>query len=106
MWRPPASPGRLLKKGMVVLCDSGFQGTFLSSVSQASALPSEGARQSPRGESDPPEPTFGALGMALLLYWLVWKKRLRKTASHFLMAGSLYLPFQACSARKAILLGA
>ena len=45
-------------------------------------MPSEGARQSPRGESDPPEPTFGALGRALRLNWLVWKKRRRNTSSH------------------------
>jgi hypothetical protein len=28
------------------------------------AEPSLGARQSPRGDNDPPDPTFGALGMA------------------------------------------
>src|SRR5205085_1683867 len=49
-------------------------------LNQASALPSDGARQSPRGESEPPEPTLGAFGTALLLYWLIWKKRRRKTA--------------------------
>ena len=37
-------------------------GTFSSSASQAAASPSLGARQSPRGESEPPEPTFGAFG--------------------------------------------
>ncbi len=35
-----------------------------------SALASLGARQSPRGESEPPEPTFGALGNAERLNWL------------------------------------
>ena len=57
-------------------------GTSSSAESHASALPSEGARQSPRGESEPPEPTFGPFGIALLLNWLVAKNRVRKTFSH------------------------
>ena len=35
--------------------------------------------QSPRGESEPPEPTFGPLGIAERLNWLVSKKRSRNT---------------------------
>jgi len=34
-----------------------------TSSSQTVASESLGARQSPRGESDPPEPTLGAFGM-------------------------------------------
>ncbi len=53
-----------------------YPGTFLSSsFVQTSASESLGARQSPRGESEPPEPTFGPLGIAERLNWLVLKKR-------------------------------
>src|SRR5688572_30646955 len=61
-----------------------------SSSSQTSASESLGARQSPRGESDPPEPTLGPLGTAERLNWLVWKKRKRKTRSHFLIVARSY----------------
>ena len=81
-------------------------GTFARSASQIVALPSEGARQSPRGESEPPEPTFGPLGRALRLNWLVWKKRVRKTPSHFLIYPMPYLSRHALQARKATLDGA
>ncbi len=57
-------------------------GTFFSrSSSQVRALPSEGARQSPRGESEPPATTFGPFGSAERLNWLMPKKRLMKTSS-------------------------
>src|SRR5437016_5145673 len=47
-------------------------GTFSrSSMSQTVASESLGARQSPRGESDPPEPTLGPFGMAVRLNWLI-----------------------------------
>src|SRR3954471_24686794 len=66
-------------------------GTFCSSsASQSLALPSEGARQSPRGERLPPETTFGPFGIAERLNWLIWKKRKRKTCSHFLMSPTSY----------------
>src|SRR6266567_3974268 len=53
-------------------------GTFRSrSSSQAAALESEGARQSPRGDSDPPAETFGPFGIAERLNWLNAKKRRR-----------------------------
>src|SRR2546429_317281 len=81
-------------------------GTRARSASQAEALPSAGARQSPRGESEPPEPTLGALGMALRLYWLIWKKRLRNTPSHLRISRSRYSPFHAFQARKATFAGA
>ena len=56
-------------------------GTFRSSsASQAAALPSDGARQSPRGDSDPPAETFGPFGIALRLNWLKAKKRVRNTS--------------------------
>src|SRR5690348_11066067 len=93
----------------------------LSSASHTSELASLGARQSPRGESDPPDPTFGPLGMAERLNWLVAKKRWRKTRSHFLICGRSYcrlpasgkpggqaprlLSPHACCARNATLLG-
>ncbi len=48
---------------------------LLSSSSHTVAAESLGARQSPRGEREPPEPTFGPLGMAERLNWLIWKKR-------------------------------
>src|ERR1700761_1282256 len=55
-------------------------GTFCSSsASQMAALPSDGARQSPRGERDPPAETLGPFGIALRLNWLKAKNRVRKT---------------------------
>ncbi len=45
-------------------------GTVWRSASQARAFPSDGARQSPRGESDPPASTLGPLGIADRLNWL------------------------------------
>src|SRR5688572_24714443 len=90
----------------VVRSDYSLSGTSARLRNHTSAFPSEGARQSPRGESEPPEPTLGELGTALRLNWLVWKKRLRNTPSHFLISARLYLPRQACQARKATLVGA
>ncbi|MEZ4610643.1 MAG: hypothetical protein R2838_10425 [Caldilineaceae bacterium] len=46
-----------------------------NSSSQTVASESLGARQSPRGESEPPDPTLGPLGSAERLNWLIWKKR-------------------------------
>ena len=46
-----------------------------SSSSQTLAVASEGARQSPRGDSDPPDEIFGPLGKADRLNWLSSKKR-------------------------------
>ncbi len=47
------------------------QGTLrCSSSSQTFAATSLGARQSLRGERDPPDPTFGPLGNAERLNWL------------------------------------
>ena len=51
------------------------------SSSQTVAGESLGARQSLRGDSDPPEPTFGPFGIAERLNWLPWKKRCRNTSS-------------------------
>ena len=42
-----------------------------NSSSQMVASASLGARQSPRGDSEPPEPTLGPLGMAERLNWLI-----------------------------------
>ena len=47
---------------------------------------SVGMRQSPRGDSDPPEPTFGASGTQSRLNWLA-KKRRRKTSSQRRIVG-------------------
>jgi hypothetical protein len=55
------------------------------SASQALASPSLGARQSPRGDSEPPELTFGPFGMADRLNWLVAKKRRTNTRSQAVM---------------------
>ena len=38
-------------------------------------MASEGIRQSPRGDSEPPASTFGAFGMAERLNWLEKKRR-------------------------------
>jgi hypothetical protein len=46
-----------------------------SSSSQTLAVASEGARQSPRGDSEPPEEILGPLGNAERLNWLSSKKR-------------------------------
>src|SRR5438477_5825543 len=51
-----------------------------SSASQTSGLPSDGARQSPRGDSEPPDEILGPLGRAERLNWLA-KKRRRNSAS-------------------------
>ena len=59
-----------------------------SSSSHTTADESLGARQSPRGDSEPPEPTFGAFGIAERLNCEVWKNRRRKTSSQRLI-GSL-----------------
>ena len=57
-------------------------GTFACSSSiQTVAGESLGARQSLRGDSEPPEPTFGPFGIAERLNWLPWKNRLRNTSS-------------------------
>src|SRR6266478_4337710 len=68
------------------LADSG---TALSSASHTSGLPSDGARQSPRGDSEPPDEILGPLGRAERLNWLA-KKRLRKSASQWRISFKLY----------------
>jgi hypothetical protein len=60
---------------------------FAMSASQTSAFPSEGARQSPRGLSEPPADTLGPFGMADRLNWLKAKKRLTKTTNHSRIGG-------------------
>ena len=54
----------------------------VNSFSQTVASESLGARQSLRGDSDPPDPTFGAFGNADRLNWLNSKNRFRNTSSH------------------------
>jgi hypothetical protein len=51
-------------------------------------LPSDGARQSPRGDKDPPAATFGPFGMAERLNWLKAKKRRRNSSSQCLISAS------------------
>ena len=63
-------------------------GTEFSSASQTSGLPSDGARQSPRGDSEPPEEIFGPLGSAERLNWLV-KKRRRNSSSQCRISASV-----------------
>ncbi len=60
-------------------------GTLSRSASHRSADVSDGARQSPRGDSDPPRTTFGPLGSAERLNWAKPKNRLQNTASQPLM---------------------
>ena len=60
------------------------------SASHTAALPSDGARQSPRGLSDPPCDTLGPLGIADRLNWANPKNRLTNTTSHSRMAGRSY----------------
>ena len=60
------------------------------SASQTSALPSDGARQSPRGLSDPPCETLGPLGIADRLNWAKPKNRWTNTTSHRRIAGTSY----------------
>ena len=55
------------------------------SSSHGAALESEGMRQSPRGEREPPDVTLGPFGTAERLNWLVRKKRFANTSSHFTM---------------------
>jgi hypothetical protein len=45
-------------------------GTISNASSHAAELLSAGARQSPRGDSDPPDPTLGAFGIHDRLNWL------------------------------------
>ena len=54
-----------------------------NSSSHTVAGESLGARQSLRGDSEPPEPIFGPFGIAERLNWLVWKKRFRKIPSQW-----------------------
>src|SRR5690348_8979821 len=67
-----------------------------SSASHALALPSDGARQSPLGDNDPPELTLGPFGIAERLNWLNAKKRRRKTSSHLRIAGKSYALRRSC----------
>src|SRR5579864_400784 len=57
-----------------------------SSSSHTVAWASEGARQSPRGDKEPPDEIFGPLGRAERLNWLNWKKRNRNTRSQRLIS--------------------
>ncbi|CAM5512649.1 hypothetical protein SALBM311S_06509 [Streptomyces alboniger] len=84
---------------------------------------SDGARQSPRGESEPPAETFGPFGMAERLNCGAnAKKRRQNTSSHCRISGRSYatrlasgkfggqapaswFARQACHARKAIFEG-
>src|SRR5256885_6989526 len=71
----------------------GYGTLAASSSSQTVALPSEGARQSPRGERLPPETTLGPFGIAERLNWLISKNRYRNTRNHFLTSESAYACF-------------
>ena len=56
--------------GSVTAHESGT--SLRISSSQIRAGRSDGARQSPRGESEPPWLTFGPFGSAERLNWLNW----------------------------------
>ena len=63
-------PGRGVLRKAARQSGGPLSGTRCRSASHTAASLSLGARQSPRGYSEPPEPTFGALAMQLRLYWL------------------------------------
>ena len=64
-------------------------GTFLSSSSsQTVACASDGARQSPRGDREPPDEIFGPFGRAERLNWLCSKNRRKNTRSQLLISES------------------
>src|ERR1700735_3883198 len=80
--------GGQAKCGHDMVAHAGSFGTLRSnSASQALALPSDGARQSPRGDNEPPALTLGPFGIAERLNWLNAKKRRRNTSSHLRMVG-------------------
>ena len=63
---------KTMKKGQSLKgCLFYFGILFSNSLIQTSAELSDGARQSPLGESEPPEATLGPFGTADLLNWLV-----------------------------------
>ena len=53
-------------------------------------MPSDGARQSPRGDRLPPPDTFGPFGMAERLNWLKPKNRRRNSSSQPRMVSRSY----------------
>ena len=59
------------------------------SASQTSGLPSEGARQSPRGDSEPPDEIFGPLGNAERLNWLAKKRRRNSSSQRWISASRI-----------------
>src|SRR3954470_4291724 len=63
---------------------------FARSSIHTVASESLGARQSPRGDSEPPLPTFGPFGTHERLNWLVLKKRYRKIDMLCLISASSY----------------
>lgn len=60
----------------------GCYGIASRASSQVLACASLGARQSPRGDNDPPELTLGPLGAAVRLNWLVVKNRFKKSQAN------------------------
>src|SRR4029077_20097442 len=83
--KPGCGVGRFL---FIKNCRQGIRVRTSSSHAPASA--SLGARQSPRGLSEPPDPTFGPLGRHDRLNWLSWKNRWTKISSHFLIVAKPY----------------
>src|SRR3546814_16690741 len=63
---------------------------WASSLRQATATLSDGARQSPRGLRAPPAETLGPFGRHERLNWLVSKKRVMKTSRHFRIVAKSY----------------
>ena len=71
-------------------CRSGqlFGTLRSSSASQAAALASDGIRQSPRGDIDPPALTLGPLGSADRLNWLAKNRRTNTSSQRRTVARS------------------
>src|SRR5215471_773668 len=85
-----AAAGSLSPSSKINSSSQSLSGTpASSSSSHIVALASEGARQSPRGDKEPPDEIFGPLGSAERLNWLSWKKRYKKMRSHCLISASV-----------------
>src|SRR5690606_34368317 len=84
-WRGGARPATPRETGHRSQSNAAF-----SSSSQGAAVPSLGARQSPRGDRAPAAETLAELGLALRLNWASRKKRSRNTSSHRRIAGRSY----------------
>jgi hypothetical protein len=91
-WTAGRTPGFLVRRNGLRTCVGRGQvppggrhsGIVSTSASHAATEASDGMRQSPRGESEPPEPTLGESGTQSRLNWFA-KNRRRKTPSQRLI---------------------